>query len=150
MGRSAEDSPATGPREHGCPRHLASQYPICLFLQFPEVPPVDVIKELADYALHRFVQRVPFLSALHVLFSAHKLPKHFTFALAGLGAILSDTPVSPGVGENLWQAAVYVHSACAEVDNRHARRVDWIVSVRCAIPLFLSPPFLIDSVTSIP
>lgn len=126
--------PAVEPREqHDYQRHLASQYPICLFLDFPELPPIDAVKELVDHALQRFVDKMPFLDALRLLFSANKLPKHFTFALAALGATLSDSPLSAKTGASLWQAAVYVHSACAEVDNRHARRVDWIMSVRCSL-----------------
>ena len=111
-------------------RDLYLQYPVCLFFDFPNVPKQQVIDGLVEDCSSRFMKYVPFIHVLSLTRPGGRLPHHLSFSMAALGSLLSDDPDLQVQSSKLWQAAIFVHSANAEVDNRMARRIDWIFSVR--------------------
>lgn len=114
-------------------------YPVMLSASL-DLPSAEVLSQLLDIFAHRFLPHTPFISVLHrnssSEFQREKTPPFLVFAMAVLGALFSDDRNMTSWGPSLWQAAAHIHSASCEIDNRIARKVDWVTSV-CMDPSFL-------------
>ncbi len=112
-------------------------YPVSLFSAFPELPSTEILSKLLDNYSRRFLPHTPFLAGLDIIstseFQRDKTAPYLVFAMAVLGALVSSERDLIFWGPSLWKAASHIHSVSCEIDNRSARKVDWVTSVRLSL-----------------
>lgn len=108
-------------------------FPVNLFSNFPLVPSIDLFNSLLDTFSSKFIPSAPFLRSLVALpttiYQSKTKPPYFTLAMAAVASTLAEDAQSRACGTPLFRAAVFVHTASAEVDNRMTRRLDWVAAV---------------------
>lgn len=130
---TAEDGISSAQR----PSQQELHYPVAMFKSLSELPSRHDLEGLLNLFESQFRSRVPFLCDMQLLSNplsnapsqSSKRAPFIVFAMATVGAMMTREADLNEWGSKMWQITSRVHSSSCELDNRMARRTDWVVAV---------------------
>ena len=114
-------------------------YPLALFEDLQDLPPVTVMLGLAASFHDRFVPSTPFLSKVSTLAPDQRnVPFYLLLSKALMGAVASEDLHLQLPTDTLWRACTSLVTGTVEVDNSLGRVITWLSAVRLVSIMRLS------------
>ncbi len=128
-----EDAPwrSSAQQDAQAPAVSGLKYPLVLFEDLQDLPPVSVLYEMSDRFHSQYLPGLCFLPQLSCLAAeTAQVPFHLLLSKAILGASgAGSTQPQKSANDALWRACASLLTGSVEVDNSQGMKITWLSSV---------------------